>query len=146
MRFGVNDTTSGVDYYDEGGTLDEDGIIFQFSAVNGPNAPLSPITDEAEGPFFPVWQYSPQIPVPVVNSDFRTLPMATAELNAYLADGSKRNVVGPAFTFEEGEGGAVFVDLLVQRWQGGVEAPKRSSGWGCRARTAWPRSLRPHRH
>ena len=63
-------------------------------------------------------QYSPQIPVPVVNTDFRTLPEATNELNSFLDDGSRRNVIGPVIEYKEGSGGAAFVDLLLARWRG----------------------------
>ncbi|CAB9501057.1 Receptor-type guanylate cyclase gcy [Seminavis robusta] len=120
---GHNATTTGVEHFDnhgdsddsEGLHLSEDVLVFRES---GPDEDLVYVTDEP-GPFFPCWQFTPQIPVPVVNADFRTLPESKAELDAFLANDARRNMAGPTFEFEVGSGGAVFLDLLLERWQGG---------------------------
>ena len=114
---GFNATKSGVEQFDQEGGLAISPDILKFTD-EGPDATLDHITDEDEGPFFPVWQFSPQIPVPVVNTDFRTLPDATAELNAYLENDARRNLAGRSFKFEIGSGGGAFMELLLQRWKG----------------------------
>ena len=47
------------------------------------------------------------------------MPDAANELNAFLDDDSRRNIIGPACEFQEGSGGAVFIDLLLERWRAG---------------------------
>lgn len=117
--FGVNATTSGVEHFDD----PEDGLqvpgdIIQFES-EGPDERLVPLDDSDEGPFFPVWQYSPQVPVPVINADFGTLPDAENEIKAFVTDQRRRTVAGPTLEFQAGSGGAVFLDLLLERYQGG---------------------------
>jgi hypothetical protein len=112
---GFNATSSGVEHFDTGLEVTPEIYVFDKS---GPEEPLKPVTNE-EGPFFPTWQYTPQIPVPVINADFRTLPEATAELNAYLENDARRSLAGRSFEFEVGSAGGVFLDLLLERWQGG---------------------------
>lgn len=114
---GVTANTSGVEHFDSASEMIGDHI-YKFTE-NGPNERLDPIEDSDEGPFFPCWQFSPQIPVPVVGSDFATLPSARAEIQSFVEDPSKRNIIGPGFEFEGGSGGDVFVDLLLERWQSG---------------------------
>jgi len=103
------------------GNLNITGQLIQFSDTGlDDNKKVGEAEDSRyQGPFFPVWQYSPQIPVPVVNSDFRTLPDASNELNAFLQDGANRNVIGPFFEYRDGSGGSGFIDMLLARWRTG---------------------------
>lgn len=47
------------------------------------------------------------------------MPDAANELDDFLVDQRRRNVIGPGFEFQEGSGGAVFIDLLLDRWRAG---------------------------
>ena len=70
----------------------------------------------AEGPFFPIWQYSPQIPLPIVNVDMKSAGIAGNELQYYLSsDANRENIIGPAFDFEGEEGAATFTNLILER-------------------------------
>ena len=74
------------------------------------------VPTQEEGPFFPLWQYSPQIPLPIINVDLLGTPTAVNELSYYLAsDDNRKDILGPAFDFSGEKQTASYTDMILQR-------------------------------
>lgn len=75
-----------------------------------------------DAPFFPLWQYSPQVPVPIINIDFLSIYSASNELQYFLdSDDNRDDILGPAVDFGSAEAGqgADFTNLVLDRGGGG---------------------------
>jgi len=146
MYFGVNATRSGVPEFDEHleDGLQVDGDVFQFTEED---FGVHPIPPGEPGPFFPSWQFSPQIPVPVINADFGSMPESRAELDCYLTSDShgRYNLVGPAWDFEQGSGGAAIVNLLLERYGAGGRGGGGGQGGGGERNPNLPQRGRPQK-
>ncbi|CAB9501058.1 Receptor-type guanylate cyclase gcy [Seminavis robusta] len=83
---------------------------------------FAPFNETHEGPFFPVGQYSPQVPIPLSNIDFFKSPIAGRELDFYYNSNERRNIVGLAQDFTDRAERAAFANAFLERYIAGGNA------------------------
>ena len=103
---------------------EQDVTDFKIAAEDyqaGPGGPGDPVSipEDDEGPYFPVWQFSPAIPLPqLINFDMLSHDMSQTELKAFIR-GNGGHMLGSAFNFDGDISGQVFTNLFLDHWKDG---------------------------